>query len=132
MKLTGIGNGNPLQYSCWKSPWTQEPGGVQSMGLQRVRHQACTNPRNIGTQLFIRFHYHPLTFSYVPSFIFDSSNLSFLSQPSKGFSILLVLSKNQFLVSLIFSVFLFSSSLIFTLFLLLPSFYFAFLFPVIY
>ena len=30
-------NGNQLQYSCWKIPWTEEPGGLQSMGLQRVR-----------------------------------------------------------------------------------------------
>ena len=22
----GVGNGNPLQYSCWKIPWTEEPG----------------------------------------------------------------------------------------------------------
>ena len=26
------GSGNPLQYSCWKIPWTEEPGRVQSMG----------------------------------------------------------------------------------------------------
>ena len=27
------GNGNPLQYSCpWELPWTEEPGGLQSMG----------------------------------------------------------------------------------------------------
>ena len=30
--------GNPLQYSCLRIPWTEEPGGIQSMGLQRVRH----------------------------------------------------------------------------------------------
>ena len=23
---------------AWKIPWTEEPGGVQSMGSQRVRH----------------------------------------------------------------------------------------------
>ena len=23
---------------AWKTPWTKEPGGVQSMGSQRVRH----------------------------------------------------------------------------------------------
>ena len=29
----GEGNGNPLQYSCLqKIPWTEEPGGLQSMG----------------------------------------------------------------------------------------------------
>ena len=23
-----VGNGNPLQCSCWKIPWTEEPGGL--------------------------------------------------------------------------------------------------------
>ena len=27
-----VGNGNPLQYSCWEIPWTEEPGGLPSMG----------------------------------------------------------------------------------------------------
>ena len=39
----GEGNGNLLQYSCWRIPWTEELGGVQSMGLQRVRHNWVTN-----------------------------------------------------------------------------------------
>ena len=44
----GGGHGNPLQYSCLeKSPWTEKPGGLQSMRLQRVRHDwrdlACTH-----------------------------------------------------------------------------------------
>ena len=34
----GGGNGNPLWYSCWETPWTEEPGGLQFMGLQRVGH----------------------------------------------------------------------------------------------
>ena len=25
----GEGSGNPLQYSCWEIPWTEERGGVQ-------------------------------------------------------------------------------------------------------
>ena len=29
-------NGNPLQYSCLENPWTEEPGGLQSMESQRV------------------------------------------------------------------------------------------------
>ena len=33
-----IGSGNPLQYSCLENPWTEKPGGVQSTGLQRVKH----------------------------------------------------------------------------------------------
>ena len=34
----GGGNGNPLQYFCWRIPWTEEPGGLQFIGSQRVRH----------------------------------------------------------------------------------------------
>ena len=34
----GEGNGNPLQYSAWKIPWTEAPGRQQSMGSQKVRH----------------------------------------------------------------------------------------------
>ena len=34
----GEGNGNPLHCSCLENPWTEEPGGLQSMGSQRVRH----------------------------------------------------------------------------------------------
>ena len=30
------GHGNPLQYSCLENPMTQEPGELQSIGLQRV------------------------------------------------------------------------------------------------
>ena len=29
--------GNP-QILAWKIPWTEEPGGLQSMGSQRVGH----------------------------------------------------------------------------------------------
>ena len=28
--------------SAWKIPWTEEPGGLQSMGLQRVPHDWAT------------------------------------------------------------------------------------------
>ena len=27
----------------WRIPWAEEPGGLQSMGLQRVRHEWVTN-----------------------------------------------------------------------------------------
>ena len=38
----GEGNGNPFQYSCLGNPWTKEPGGLQSMGLRRIRHDLGT------------------------------------------------------------------------------------------
>ena len=31
----GEGNGNPLQYLAWRIPWTEETGGIQSMGSQK-------------------------------------------------------------------------------------------------
>ena len=34
----GEENGNPLQYFAWKITWTEEPGGLQSIGSQRVGH----------------------------------------------------------------------------------------------
>ena len=27
----------------WRIPWTEEPGGLQSIGLQKVRHDLATN-----------------------------------------------------------------------------------------
>ena len=37
-RFPGEENGNPLQYSAWEIPGTEEPGGVQSMGSQTVRY----------------------------------------------------------------------------------------------
>ena len=34
----GGGSGNPLQYSCLENPMDGEPGGLQSIGMQRVGH----------------------------------------------------------------------------------------------
>ena len=41
-RFPGEGNGNPVQYSCLGNPWTEEPGGLQSIGSQRVRHSLAT------------------------------------------------------------------------------------------
>ena len=54
----GVGNGNPLQYSCLGNPIDKEPGGLQSTGLQRDRHdqpQLC---------LLIRTHAHSHTHTH--------------------------------------------------------------------
>ena len=32
----GGGNTNPLQYYCWRIPWSEETGRLQSVGSQRV------------------------------------------------------------------------------------------------
>ena len=37
-RCPGGENGNPFSILGWKIPWTEEPGGLQPLGLQRVRH----------------------------------------------------------------------------------------------
>ena len=37
-KSLGEQNNYPRQYSCLKNSWTEDPGRLQSMGLERVRH----------------------------------------------------------------------------------------------
>ena len=37
---------------AWKLPWTEEPGGLQSMGLRRVGHKLSNFP--------FTFHFHAL------------------------------------------------------------------------
>ena len=32
---------------AWKIPWTEEPGRLQSMGSQRVRHDGATSLKDI-------------------------------------------------------------------------------------
>ena len=35
-KILEEGNGNPLQYSCLRILWTEEPNGLQSIKSERV------------------------------------------------------------------------------------------------
>ena len=37
-RYLGVENGNPLQFLAWKVPWAEEPGRLQPMVSQRVRH----------------------------------------------------------------------------------------------
>ena len=37
-RFPGGGHDNPLQCSCLEKPWTEEPGGLQSVRSQRVGH----------------------------------------------------------------------------------------------
>ena len=42
----GEGNGNPFQDLAWRIPWTEEPGRLQPIALQRVGHDlanTCTH-----------------------------------------------------------------------------------------
>ena len=45
-RVRSLGQENPLEEEiathssilAWRIPWTEEPGRIQSMGFQRVRH----------------------------------------------------------------------------------------------
>ena len=39
----GEGNGNSLSILAWRIPWTEDPGGLQPIGLQRVGQDRATN-----------------------------------------------------------------------------------------
>ena len=57
IQVPSLGQEDPLEEEtttqssilAWRIPWTEEPGGLQSMGLQRVRN-------NLGTE-HARMHY---------------------------------------------------------------------------
>ena len=40
-------NGTLLQYLCWKNPWTEETGWLQSMVSQRVGHDGASEPHTL-------------------------------------------------------------------------------------
>ena len=39
-KIPGGGHGYPLHILAWRVPWTEEPGGLQFIESQRVRHRS--------------------------------------------------------------------------------------------
>ena len=50
MRVWSLGRGDPLEKGmathsalAWRIPWIEEPGWLQSMGSQRVRHHWATN-----------------------------------------------------------------------------------------
>ena len=55
---------NPLQYFSWRIPWTEEPGGLQSMGSRRVRqgwasHTQCMKAKQFARHQTFDCAHHP-------------------------------------------------------------------------
>ena len=52
MRVQSLGGEDPLKKEmathssilAWEIPWTEQPGGLQSTGSQRVRHDLGTKP----------------------------------------------------------------------------------------
>ena len=45
----GKGMATHSSILAWRMPWTEEPGGLQSMGLEKVRHDWTTNAHTHGS-----------------------------------------------------------------------------------
>ena len=85
----GEGNGNPLQYSCWKIPWMVEPGRLQSMGSQRVRHDWMTSLSLINLEVPLRnkiskVETNQLYISYFLKFLLPAFPFSLFPLPLVG------------------------------------------------
>ena len=54
-QVQSLGQEDPLEEKmlthssilAWEIPWTEEPGGLQPMGLQRVRHNLVTKQKQV-------------------------------------------------------------------------------------
>ena len=67
-QVWSLGQEHPLEKEmtihssilAWKTPWTEEPSGLESMGSQRVRHDSVTKQQQttvllpLGTVLYGR------------------------------------------------------------------------------
>ena len=62
------GMATPSSMLAWRIPWTEEPGGLQSMWSQRVR--ACTH-----TQIKLALHTHTHTNRILKEKIVDTGKL---------------------------------------------------------
>ena len=59
--LQSLGQENPVEKEtathssilAWEIPWLEEPGGLQSMGSQRLRHDLATKHLTTTTPLFM-------------------------------------------------------------------------------
>lgn len=66
------GNGNPLQYSCLKNSMDRGPGGLQSIGSQRLGHERQTGHTHMSSILCF------FLFSESPSFCFQNFSSEFI------------------------------------------------------
>ena len=64
-QVQSLGREDPLEKEmasqssilAWRIPWTEEPGGLQSMGSQRVKHNWETNT--------FTFHFQINIYAYI-------------------------------------------------------------------
>ena len=65
-QVRSLGREDPLEKErathssilAWKTPWTEGPGRLQSMGLKRVGHNWATSPHSLWSQDACRVNLH--------------------------------------------------------------------------
>ena len=63
--VSSLGQEDPLEEEmathssilAWGIPWTEEPGGLQSIGSQRVRHDLATEHPCLGSSEYYLYPY---------------------------------------------------------------------------
>ena len=96
-QVWSLGREDPLEEGmathssslAWRIPWTEEPGGLQSMGLQRVGHEWVTNSffsRTLTWFLFIPLYFTILVLSSTVLFIYSLTQI-FIQQTAPQWAI---------------------------------------------
>ena len=87
------GNGSPLSILAWRTPWTEEPGGLQSMGLQSwTQLSTCVRAHTHAAHTHARAYLWALLWA-LPIVLYVMFSLLFLS---KYFLIFLVIHSQIF------------------------------------
>ena len=63
-QVQSLGQEDPLEKGmatqssilAWRTPWTEEPGGLQFMGSQRIRHDCTEDVLLVYRKIFERVH----------------------------------------------------------------------------
>ena len=75
----GEGNGTPLQYSCLENPWTEEPGGLPSMGRTELDTTELTSSSSSSS-----CHWLAVTLSRLPAWHWAGINCRYDSVPESS------------------------------------------------
>ena len=77
-QIRSLGREDPLEKEmathcsilAWKVPWTEEPGGLQSMGSQRAGHDGATNTYTYTLVVFLlkQSDFNPRLANLFPAF----------------------------------------------------------------
>ena len=85
----GVGNGNPLQYSCLGNSWTEKPGGLQSWGHQEsdMTERPSLSSLTCGKCTYCKYTSTVILCMpiYAPSILSNSIFQHPLEHPSSGF-----------------------------------------------